>query len=166
MGTVMEKEKKIKLNIVFVCTGNTCRSPMAEYMFKAYLKEKKRYGDFTVTSAGLYAKRGDKLSEAAHETLDEFGIKHDKERKARPFTLQMADDSDAVFAMTENHARLCGDVENVYSFDSVTGRAVDDPYGGDAESYRKTAKQIYAAFDAILEICDGLLEKKRESAAK
>ena len=137
---------------------------MAEYMFKAYLKEKKRYGDFTVTSAGLYAKRGDTLNETAHEALDEFGIKHDSKRKARPFTLQMADDSDAVFAMTENHARLCGVVENVYSFDSITGRAVDDPFGMDLNSYRETAKQIYSAFDSILEICDELLTKKRASA--
>ncbi len=160
----MDKNKKAKLNIVFVCTGNTCRSPMAEYMFKAYLKAKKRYRDFSVTSAGLYARRGDVLSATAHEALTELDVPHDQNRKARPFTLQMADDSDAVFAMTEDHAQMCGDVENVYSFDSIIGSAVDDPFGRDIDSYRETAKQIRSAFDAILEICDKLLKAKRENA--
>lgn len=157
----MAENKKVKLNIVFVCTGNTCRSPMAEYMFKAYLKEKKRYSDFSVTSAGLYARRGDTLSETAHETLDELGVKHDAKRKARPFTLQMADDCDAVFAVTQNHARLCGDVENVYSFESIIGSDVDDPFGMSIDSYRKTAEKLRSGFDGILRICDELLEKKR-----
>ena len=35
-------KSKIKLNVIFVCTGNTCRSPMAEFLFKDYLRDKKR----------------------------------------------------------------------------------------------------------------------------
>ena len=48
-----------KVKIIFVCTGNTCRSPMAEFLFKDYLRDKKRIGDFNVSSAGLEAGKGD-----------------------------------------------------------------------------------------------------------
>ncbi len=156
----MEKQKKIKLNVVFVCTGNTCRSPMSEYMFKAYLKEKKRYGDFTVTSAGLYVRRGDKLSATADEALDYLGIKHDHDRRAKPFTLLMAEDCDLIVAMTERHAELI-DSDKVVSFEQLIGRAIDDPIGGSLSNYLDCAALIRSSFDALMKMCDGLLEAKR-----
>ena len=61
----MAQNDKVKVKIIFVCTGNTCRSPMAEFLFKAYLKERKRAGDFTVTSAGLEAGKGDVMTRQA-----------------------------------------------------------------------------------------------------
>ena len=78
-----KKEKKIKLNVLFLCTGNTCRSPMAEFMFKDYLREKKRIGDFNVSSAGLEAGKGDILTPQAAEAMETLGVKHNAERNAR-----------------------------------------------------------------------------------
>lgn len=152
-------EKKRKFNLVFVCTGNTCRSPMAEFMFKAYLKTKKRHGDFNVLSAGLYARRGDVLSATADEALDALGVKHNADRRAKPFTVMMAEDSDLIVAMTERHADIIGDGD-VTSFDRLIGKPIDDPFGGSLESYLNCAKAIQSGFDALLELCDKMLASK------
>ncbi len=103
---------KVKVKILFVCTGNTCRSPMAEFMFKEYLKEKKCGGNFSVSSAGLYAERGAVLSDGADKALEALGVKHTM-RKARMLTVQMCNDADVIIAVTNEHARACG--EGAYS---------------------------------------------------
>lgn len=152
MADKKEKTVKKKFNVMFVCTGNTCRSPMAEFMFKAYLKDKKRGGDFSVSSAGLYAERNTKLTEEAHRALDVLGVEHNPERKAKVFTVQMSKDADLVVTMTAEQARACGD--NAVSFDAITGRPVVDPFGAPLGVYLDTATQIRSAFDAILSLCD------------
>ncbi|MDE7464210.1 MAG: low molecular weight protein arginine phosphatase [Clostridiales bacterium] len=153
-------EKKDKFNLIFVCTGNTCRSPMAEYMFKAYLKTKKRQSDFNVQSAGLYARRGDVLSATADEALDALGIKHSAARRAKPFTVMMAEDSDLIVAMTERHAEIIGDGD-VISYDRLIGKPVDDPFGGSLDSYLNCAKAIRSGFDDLLALCDKLASQKQ-----
>ncbi len=152
----MEKQK-VKFNLVFVCTGNTCRSPMAEYMFKAYLKEKKRT-DFNVTSAGLYVQKGDVLSATAHEALDILGVKHNPERRARAFTVLMAEDSDLIVTMSERHSRMCGEGD-IVSCEKLIGMPISDPFGCPVEAYIECATQMRGAFDAILELCDGMRNK-------
>ena len=59
--------------IVFVCTGNTCRSPMAEYLLKKALKKEKLRG-FKVCSVGVGAKKGDLMNPKSVQTLEEHGI--------------------------------------------------------------------------------------------
>jgi len=158
------KTEKIKVVVTFVCTGNTCRSPMAEYMFKAYLKEKKRLSDFSVNSAGLYARRGDVLSATAHDALEFLGVKHNQARRAKPFTVQMQEDSDIVVTMSERHKAMC-DGDNVISFDEIVGAPIADPFGGSLQTYLDCAAQIRSAFDEILKICDGILKRKRGDIA-
>ena len=158
-----DEKNKIKLNVIFVCTGNTCRSPMAEFMFKDYLREKKRSGDFNVTSAGLEAGKGDVMTRQADEALTTLGIKHNPDRKARVFTVQMSIDGDLIIGMTNEHAARTGS-DCAVSFAELTGRPVADPFGMSVSAYLQCAEQIRAAFDKILEIADGLLENKRSAA--
>ncbi len=148
----MTAEKK-KFKIIFVCTGNTCRSPMAEFMFKQYLKDKKRSGDFVVSSAGLYAERGSKISDNAVAALDFLGVKNNRERKAKTFTVQMSLDADLIVAMTDRHAAECGDGDNIMSFDDF-GSAIYDPYGGPLQLYIDCAVKMRDCFDGILRECD------------
>ena len=148
-----DNENKNKFEIVFVCTGNTCRSPMAEFMFKDYLRAKKRGGDFTVKSAGLAAERGSVLSAQASAALDFLGVKHNKDRKAKMFTVQMSMDGDLIVAMSDLHAERCGS-ENAVSFEELTGHPIPDPYGGSVEEYIDCALQMRGAFDAILALAD------------
>ena len=156
-------DKKIKLNVMFVCTGNTCRSPMAEFLFKDYLKQKNRSGDFSVSSAGLEAAKGDVMTEQADEALNVLGVKHNGERKARIFTVQMSLDSDLIIGMTREHAMRCYS-DNATSFADITGRPVADPYGMSVQVYLECAAQIRSAFDKILEIADERLTEKREQS--
>ena len=149
----MSEEKKEKFSIIFVCTGNTCRSPMAEFLFKDYLKQKKRSGDFAVSSAGLEAGKGDRIAPQAVEALTTLGIKHNPERKARVFTVGMSLDGDLIIGMTDEHAMRC-DSDNAISFVDLIGRPIPDPYGYNTQAYLMCAAQMQTAFDKILEIAD------------
>lgn len=160
----MADKNKIKLSVMFVCTGNTCRSPMAEFLFKAYLKEKKRDGDFVVSSAGLEAAKGDTMTKNAADALEILGVKHNAERKAKTFTVQMSLDTDLIVGMTDEHAMRC-DSDNAISYVDVIGRPVSDPYGYDTPTYVKCAEMIKSGFDKILEIADERLKAKREENA-
>ncbi len=158
MPTIIKPKKptKTKFTVMFVCTGNTCRSPMAEFMFKQYLKDKKRSGEFTVSSAGLYAERGTVMSEQAEQALTFLNVPFKPERKARIFTAAMSHDTDLIIGMTAAHAAECGG--NAVSFESITGMPISDPYGCPLRVYLECAAQIRAAFDKILEMCDKLMQ--------
>jgi len=158
-GDIMD-EKKVKLNVIFVCTGNTCRSPMAEFMFKEFLREKKRIGDFNVTSAGLEAGKGDVLTPQAAEAMNVLGVKCNPERKAKVFTVQMSLENDVIIGMTDEHAYRCH-IDNAVSFTELIGTPIADPYGRSVNVYLDTAAQMRSAFDKILELCDGKLAEKR-----
>ncbi len=156
-----ESKSKNKVNIIFVCTGNTCRSPMAEFLFKDYLKQKKRGNDFTVTSAGLEAGKGDVMTRQADEALTVLGVKHNADRKARMFTVQMSLDGDLIVGMTDEHARRTGS-DNAVSFSELIGSQIADPFGRSVQVYLDCAAQIRSAFDGILELADRILEEKRK----
>ncbi len=135
-----------KLNIIFVCTGNTCRSPMAEFLFKDYLKRKGRASDFTVSSAGLAVEKGSALSENAC---------------AKTFTVAMSLEADLIVAMSDMHAERCGS-DNAVSFEELIGSPISDPYGGSTREYIDCAVQMRSAFDTVLDIADERLEEKRK----
>ena len=85
--------------ILFVCTGNTCRSPMAETLLKSALKKRKLRG-FLVKSAGISAKKGDTINPKSAEVLAENGLARDK-FVSKKLTGKMLLDAFAVVAMTE-----------------------------------------------------------------
>ena len=156
----MAENSKIKLSIIFVCTGNTCRSPMAEFLFKDYLKQKKRSGDFNVTSAGLEAGKGDTMTPQAAEALTTLGVKFNPDRKARVFTVQMSLDGDLIIGMTDEHAMRC-DSDNAISYVDLIGHRIPDPYGYPTPAYLECAAAMKSGFDKILELADEKLAEKR-----
>lgn len=86
--------------ILFVCTGNTCRSPMAEELFR----EKTGTGDnrFQVISAGTSAGRGVPAAEEAVQALKERGLDL-SEHQSRPITGELLKEADLILTMTRNH---------------------------------------------------------------
>lgn len=155
---VANDSAKEKFKLIFVCAGNTCRSPMAEFMFKDYLKEKKRGGEFSVSSAGLYAACNDYLTENADQALTVLGVKHTK-RKAKSFTVRMSLESDLIVAVNEEYARACGG-KNAVSYERLIGSPVFDPYCYPLPAYLKCAEILKSGFDEILKMCDDIIAER------
>ena len=131
--------------ILFVCTGNTCRSPMAEGIFNA---EAKRRGlDARAFSRGLMADGGP-ATEYAVEAAREYGADLTGHRSSQ-LTREDLDRADRVLCLTDSHraAILAAAPELAEKVALLSPEGVSDPYGGTLALYRKTAAQIAAALE-------------------
>lgn len=148
--------------ILFVCTGNTCRSPMAESICKKILSDKlgcsidslERFG-YKVESAGIFALDGLPASKEADIICREYGAPL-KGHKSRVLTRQMLQDSDLVFVMASQHLV---DVKRISASTPVSlldeGAEIPDPMGQDLEVYRRCAAQIeQSLLERIKEVYD------------
>ena len=140
--------------IMFVCTGNTCRSPMAEYILKDFIK-KAQIEDIKVTSAGVMANEEDKISQNASVALKKLGITVRRFKPKRP-TEDLCRKQNAVICMSANHKKYFIGFNNVYTIDELTGLGeIPDPYGKDQTAYDQCASKLQYAckiiFDVLLE---------------
>jgi protein-tyrosine phosphatase len=143
------KNKAKNKKIIFICTGNTCRSPMAEIILKKKLKDASITG-IRVSSAGLSATAGSPISINSAEALKNAGYKVGafKSKQATPNMIKRAE---LVICMTKEHKRYLSGFERVYSMDEVTGIGdIMDPYGGNLQIYTETARQIERACEIII----------------
>ena len=135
-------------NITFVCTGNTCRSAMAEGLFKKMLKER-GITDITCRSCGLAAYTGDEASPQAVEVCLERGADISLHR-ATAFNQYIFDETDIMVCMTEGHKgavmRLKPGFRGI-----VPDGGVPDPYGGTLEIYRDCADNLEIFLDKFLD---------------
>lgn len=119
--------------ILFICTGNTCRSPMAEGLFQKMLSENPEL-DAKCSSAGISAVKGQKVTPWAAEVCREVGVDISKHR-ARCLTMEMMEKWDLLVVMTPDQRMLLAEAgipeEKLILLD------VEDPYGGPIESYRQ-----------------------------
>lgn len=153
-----DKEKKgtkrKKTKILFVCTGNTCRSAMAVYIFLSEAKKFRKASRFSVSSAGLEAEIGGDMSEPAKNVLKQRGILF-KKHVPKQLDVPTIEKTDYVICMTSYHKfaieAVTGERKNIFTADDFDGCGdVGDPYGGDETVYSRVADRLFALCDSVI----------------
>ena len=150
-----------KLKILFICTGNTCRSCIAEDIFRRKIDELGTKENFEVFSAGIFAFEGSGASEQAKEVVEKNGgdLSSHTSRQLKP---DMIEKADYVFTMTISHKEgvlqmVPESSDKISSLKEFVGEGsgyldIVDPFCKAIEVYEKTYKEIEKAIEELLGI--------------
>lgn len=152
---------KTKKKIIFVCTGNTCRSPMAEFLFRKKIVEL-GLTKLEIASAGLQANEADGMNEKSAAILTEKGFDVHNFH-AKRIDESMLKESLAIVCMTDAQRdilmemrwkalREAGEEEienNVYAFSELCGYEILDPYGRDMDCYQYVFELLSGGMSAV-----------------
>jgi protein-tyrosine phosphatase len=154
-------QRLLRTTILFVCSGNTCRSPMAEAITRRVLAEKLHISEpeletrkgISVLSAGSYALPGARATPQAVEALKQLGTDLTHHR-SRPLTVELIHQADVIFTMGRSHAAAVQALvpsasEKVATLDPAGD--IDDPIGGDTTLYKDLAGQLQTLIEKRLQ---------------
>ena len=147
MSTKKEGER-----ILLVCSGNTCRSPMAKVILEQKLKELGHLNRFEIDSAAFNGTRHSGASDTARAAIKKiYGQDLLASHKSKKLTTKLTEQADIILAMT-------GGIKNglppekSWTLKEYAGRSGDisDPYGENLESYLECAREISDLMDRIV----------------
>jgi protein-tyrosine phosphatase len=153
-------ERLLRTTVLFVCSGNTCRSPMAEALARQVLaaklnvpEEKLESKGITVLSAGSFAMPGARATPAAVEALRPMGADLSKHR-SRPLSVELVHQADFIFTMSRAHAQAVAALvpsaaEKTATLDPEAD--IEDPIGGELSLYQTLATKLRDLIDKRLE---------------
>lgn len=155
---------KAKREVLFVCTGNTCRSPMAEGLFRSL----KGTEDYEVSSAGVSASAGTGANPDTVKVLARRGVKLEGFR-SRAVDQAMLEKVAAVFCMTDGHLAILESMfpefadkyHLVCDFVEIKGRVgtdVPDPIGMGPLAYEEAAKTLDLALEGVRDYLEAVKE--------
>jgi len=161
-GRILATDMTVTKRVLFVCTGNTCRSPMAEAMFRKAVEGR---DDYSVASAGVAASKGAPCSRETKEIITLLEAPLDG-FSSRPVSARILEEATHVFTMTRGHLAVLEDRFPEYSdkyylaceFADVGGRGlgadVPDPIGMGRKAYQDVAMVLGEAIPAIISYID------------
>jgi protein-tyrosine phosphatase len=156
-----EMARRVATTILFVCTGNTCRSPMAQALMRSLLAERLDRAPedllgagFLVLSAGLSPQEGSPASRFAVEVMRERGLCLDDHASAG-VDADLIDGADLILAMTPGHLDAMIDAfphaADRMRLVSDNGQGIIDPYGGALDQYRRTADMLASCIERLVD---------------
>ena len=155
-------------SILFVCSANMCRSPMAEALFSNLLKQRGEMSDWNVSSAGVWALEGNPASTGGLKALERRGIDL-RYHRARQVTREMIVNNDLILVMEQDHKEaLCASFPHyaakIYLLAEMVGLSHDirDPIGGMTADYEDTADELERLFEAGFRQIHSLIEDHKD----
>ena len=160
--TANDMKDQANFRLLFVCTGNTCRSPMAQAIAERAL-ERRGWDGVEIRSAGVSASPGGEASEGARVAAESGGLGLEGHR-ATPLDTEVVAWASLILTMGPHHADAAealggrGKVWMLSDFseggDDPGGLDVPDPFGGDAQAYRDCLEALEGLVEAALERVD------------
>jgi protein-tyrosine-phosphatase len=150
------------ISVLFVCTANLCRSPMAEAILKKQASLRPDADQWHIESAGVWAQDGKPAAFLSRYIMEMMGMDISA-KQSQPVSLKLLQNFDLVLTMEQEHkdwleAQYAGSADHVFMLSEMVGEVADipDPIGGELYEYQEVAQLleriISEGFDRIYQL--------------